>query len=739
MDFHKFVKDQEVNGVGLRDWVANLALKSARAAYFMSSMGGGAPTWSGRDYQAYIDEGFSKIVWVYASVRAIYQTMASVPWVAYQMVPEKSSKARESKEAWRRYQRKMALRHLSDPATLDIKSFDLEELEFNHPLNRLLRFPNPHMTWGELMEATALYLNLGGRCYWEKVKGGGKTQEVYAIRPDRIKPVGANKEFIKQYELVDQGRVVERFNPEDIVYFRMPHPLDERGGFSPVMPAARTIDTENAVNDWNKVFFENSAVPKGIIVAPQRPDPKTKEEMRQEWRILQGGIKNAHKSAILWGGVEYKELGKSHSDMEFEALKHMTREEIAAAFGVPPVIVGIWDKATYSNFEEATQSFWELTIVPQLARVRARANMSIAMEFGEQFYLDYDLSNVEALQENANEKVTRLVKATGGAFLKPNEARQEFGYDPDPDFDVVYYALGAATEPPKPQEEEAPSEGGGEDSPKPKDDGDKGFKAMTEEEAYEARTRHWEAKERQRQQWDRTLQRRIIDMFEYEFGTIKNVANDTTDPVELEQAIDSLFDDEFKSMWLQLVAQNVTEVVDYFGKQTWDELTKGNTPVTEHKWNLWDKVVRKWVEKFVAKEVTNVTDTTRESIREIVRTDFEAGMGIVATVGHIEGLYLDNIIPNRSLVIARTETHAASMSGSWHAASQTGVKMRKVWVSSRDAHVRDTHLKMDGQAIPIEDLWDVNGSKMKFPGDGSHGAAAREVINCRCDHMYEVV
>ena len=62
----------------------------------------------------------------------------------------------------------------------------------------------------------------------------------------------------------------------------------------------------------------------------------------------------------------------------------------------------------------------------------------------------------------------------------------------------------------------------------------------------------------------------------------------------------------------------------------------------------------------------------------------------------------------------------------------------KIWITMRDNLVRASHVLMDGVAIPIDQTFNINGSQLMFPGDGSLGAALKEIINCRCSLIYEI-
>jgi len=59
-------------------------------------------------------------------------------------------------------------------------------------------------------------------------------------------------------------------------------------------------------------------------------------------------------------------------------------------------------------------------------------------------------------------------------------------------------------------------------------------------------------------------------------------------------------------------------------------------------------------------------------------------------------------------------------------------QLTHTWLTKRDERVRDTHAAADGQTVPINEPFLINGYKMLFPMDDSYGAPASEICSCRC-------
>jgi hypothetical protein len=92
---------------------------------------------------------------------------------------------------------------------------------------------------------------------------------------------------------------------------------------------------------------------------------------------------------------------------------------------------------------------------------------------------------------------------------------------------------------------------------------------------------------------------------------------------------------------------------------------------------------------------------------------------------------------NRALTIARTEAVGAYNAGTFQGflslSSSLGGHWEKGWLSTEDERTRPTHVKADGQRVPLTSAFSVGGFPGMFPG--SPELPAQEVINCRCSML----
>jgi HK97 family phage portal protein len=139
------------------------------------------------------------------------------------------------------------------------------------------------------------------------------------------------------------------------------------------------------------------------------------------------GASNAGRPMVLEGGLEWRAMSFAPSDMDFSDLRNAAAREIALAFGVPPMLLGIPGDNTFSNYAQANLSFWRQTILPLVARTSQALTKWLGPQFGVNLRIGYDVDSVNAL---ADERAGLWEKLNTAAFLTINEKRAAAGYSP---------------------------------------------------------------------------------------------------------------------------------------------------------------------------------------------------------------------------------------------------------------------------------------------------------------------
>lgn len=318
-------------------------------------------------------------------------------------------------------------------AALPLVLQDAERRYEQHPVLDLVRRPNPAQGRADLFEAVYAQLLLSGNAYLEAVPGGGKVPgELHVLRSDRMSLVPGADGWPVAYDYKVGGRV-HRFDMTGegvpVCHIRSFHPQDDHYGFAPMQAAAVALDVHSAASAWSKALLDNAARPSGAIVykggdgqAVLSPDQY--DRLVTEIEANHQGARNAGRPMLLEGGLDWKPMGFSPSDMEFQKTKEAAAREIAIAFGVPPMLIGIPGDATYANYQEANRAFYRLTVLPLVGKVTAAVSHWLAGFTGEAVELRPDLDQVPALAVERDQQWARVGAAD---FLTQAEKRALLG------------------------------------------------------------------------------------------------------------------------------------------------------------------------------------------------------------------------------------------------------------------------------------------------------------------------
>ncbi len=355
----------------------------------------GAPRWSGRDFLAAAREGVLKNAVVYRCVRMIAESAAAVPWLVYDGAREVDT----------------------------------------HPLLQLLAAPNPIEEGSALFERWYAYLQTAGDSYLEAVSASGAVRELYGLRPDRVSVVADNRGWPIAYDYKVDGRTSRIARGADgflpVLHAALFHPLDDHYGLSPIAAAGNAVDVHNAGAAWTKALLDNAARPSGALVY-KGPDggALTDEQFNRLKRELEdtySGAANAGRPKVLEGGLDWRSMSYTPAELDFANSRDVAAREIALAFGVPPMLLGIPGDNTYANYREANLVFWRQTVLPLVARTARALTKWLAPRFGDNLRIGYDSDAVDAL---ALERETVWDRLSNASFLTMNERRAAAGYSP---------------------------------------------------------------------------------------------------------------------------------------------------------------------------------------------------------------------------------------------------------------------------------------------------------------------
>jgi HK97 family phage portal protein len=246
--------------------------------------------------------------------------------------------------------------------------------------------PNEFFTRQEFVETFSQHLDLTGEGWWliaRHARMRSVPLELWPVRPDRIAPNPDPVEFIRDYTYFGPDGQRVTLQRDEVIQLRMPNPLDIYRGMGPVQALLADLDATRYSAEWNRNFFVNSALPSGIIEAPENLSDDQFDTLRDRWEEQHRGVAAAHRVAILEGGLKWVDRRFTMADMQFTELRGMSRELIREAFGFPKSMLGTVDDVNRANAEAGEVMFARWLVVPRLERIKQALNAELLPMFGD--------------------------------------------------------------------------------------------------------------------------------------------------------------------------------------------------------------------------------------------------------------------------------------------------------------------------------------------------------------------
>lgn len=333
---------------------------------------------------------------VYACVRILSETMASLPLVVY--------------------------RPRSDGG---------KDRVTDHWLYRVLskkpnRFQNP-FEWREMLQG---HLALRGNAFCQILSNGaGEITELIPVHPDRVRlelftngrdaPKGSEGSDYR-YRIRDAaGR--ELLLPRGEVWHLRGLSSDGLLGLSPIELAKQSLGMALAAQDYGARFFANDAKPTGgwIEFPGSFKDIEAKRVFRESYQAAQSGV-NRGKVLVLENGMKFHEVGVTNKDAQFLELRKFQITDIARLFRVPPHMIADLDRATFSNIEQQSLEFVMHTMTPWAERWEAAIEADLLLD-GEALEVEFDFANL--MRGDAASRSAYYQSGIQNGWLTRNEAR----------------------------------------------------------------------------------------------------------------------------------------------------------------------------------------------------------------------------------------------------------------------------------------------------------------------------
>jgi HK97 family phage portal protein len=594
----------------------------------------------------------------------------------------------------------------------------------DHPLAGLLKRPNPDMRMRAFLEISSLYLDGTGRVCWVKVRsnGGG----VAELRPfaafDVLETRSARGEDgVQRY--FGEFRIRTALAPEgkwhpaaDVIHLYNPDPDDPRGCVALLDVAAEAAGIGRTLAASIRAGLRNSVVPGFVVTIPPDLSQDQKDELRAGYAAGYESARQQGKTLVLSGGATGARQKLGFAGLEGGTLAMEQEVAVCAVFRVPPVIIGarigLENSSDRHNLETSRDLFYENAVEPVWTRMEEAFTDDLLAEVdsNELRFVRFDKSRIRAYQDDITAKADAVVNLREELDL--DERRAILGYaEATPEQRAEIEAANATPAPMPP----AP---------------DAGAKALERKSDALTWAVHDALTSGQEFAWQMASAEQLAADRAAVLGIMADSLKAAAAPTERKD------DAPFGPADPAAVRALIKDIAAHLDMQSAEQWRARVTPLTAStarraverasaelgiSFDLLQPGLLAYVEQHAAELVTQVTDTTKQAIRDALAEGLLEGEGIPELTKRIAdiGAFGDS----RAELIARTETVAvtngAQVQSMSRWAAENGGTVTKRWLSAGDGRVRPAHRALNGEVRGIDEAF-------------SNGLQHPAEPNCRC-------
>jgi len=618
-----------------------------------------------------------------------------------------------------------------------------EAVPSNHPWQARLDRPNYLTDKYTFMEGVIGHLLLNGNVWSLPFPPGynGVPDSIWTIKQTNIekrtdKTTGNLIGW--QYKPSSSTSIPLGFN--EVAHVKLWNPDDSIMGQSPLEAGAISIQSHYKAAKYNEYFFDNGAVPGGVLSTDQILRDKQFERAKQQFESRHQGFSKAHRVAVLEQNLKYTQAGLSQADMQFLDLQKYSRETILQIYGMKKAIISVTDDLNHATERGQRKQWWQSTLLPIMRLVTSAFNFIFFQQISN-LRIRFDTSKVEALQEDYNQKVGtgKQLFDMGVPFNAIND-KLELGFDDFAWADMGYLPAGLipATMAGQNQAQQASS-------------------TPPKKSSYEvAQAATWDTL------WIDTNYNTVdtVDTVDTDSPYIEVVKNNLDDYIQkvwdsvmaVTEPIEARFESKIKRLFFDMRKQSLgllykksvedlegasfgkaaTQMSEYAYPFYIDALNAGSESLAGElgiviNLNLNDPRVQEELWNWSIK-IRGTVGTVRRQINAVLQGGSESGLSIDQIADSIKQVF--NVASSRARTIARTEIVGASNFARSYQIEQTSFQ-EKQWFTAMDERVREDHRQMHDKKTKVGAMWILpSGASLRYPGDWR--GPAKAIINCRC-------
>ena len=314
-----------------------------------------------------------------------------------------------------------------------------------HDFLALLKRPNPYYSGEQLWMGVEMSYTVDGNAYALIVRNNaGRPAQLWWVPHWMMEPAwdAAGSEFLTHYEYSPPGQRTIRLEPEEVLHFRFGFdPNNPRKGLSPLRTVMRELFTDAEAANYTASLLRNGAVPSVIVMPKENANIiQSDDDLKATKADLSASFKGDRRGEPMAIGapVDIEQFGYSPEQMDLASLRRIPETRAAAVLRLPPIVMGLLsglEFATYANFREAERVAYRANLIPTYRNMAGTLHTQLLSRFEQNidlFEVQFDTAQVEALQENADERAARWRGLYVDGLAELGEARAEVGLTVDP-------------------------------------------------------------------------------------------------------------------------------------------------------------------------------------------------------------------------------------------------------------------------------------------------------------------
>jgi HK97 family phage portal protein len=248
------------------------------------------------------------------------------------------------------------------------------------------------------------------------------------------------------------------FQPQDIIASHYSNPVNPLMGQSLIEACALSIYTERQLSEYQANVLKNGGKIEGILT--HKVENITEDQIKSiqaQFKKQYSEAKNSGKPLVLYGGMEYQNLGLTPTELSYLDSKKINQLDILTVFGVPKALLGIEEIGALggNGYESALNLFLNETIKPLMDNLCQKLNEFL---IPKEFELIYEDPSPVSIDNN----IKMVESGIKSYYMTPNEAREIMGLDPIAGMDSIllpFNLMPLGSEPEDEEPEETPEKG----------------------------------------------------------------------------------------------------------------------------------------------------------------------------------------------------------------------------------------------------------------------------------------